>query len=425
VIAPEMSIPLVRRFDLNLSGRYDKYSDVGDTTNPKFAFNWDLVQGFRLRGNWATAFVAPPLAVIGDPSQGFLYASGSVGPVPAPGTVNVPVANYPEVVNVPGAVVLNTSTPCTASAAVCTIGQGGLAMRRQLGGGFTHEVPQKGRSWSLGFDLAPEALPGFSSAVTFFHNKYIGGVSSPSPTAIVNSKGLNNLLTICPTGCTQQQILDFANVANGATIAGAIPSTVYYLIDQSTRNALNLTLEGVDAAVQYGFEVRGVNVTVGDAASYFTKYTQNFGGGTDFSILNTSGFNTTFPSIRFRHRANIGMEMRGISVDLFWNHTGSYRNWSSTSINPIIVQAGIPMGGGDEVDADDTFDLHAQYAFGEEGRFKGWLVSLDVRNLTDEDPPFFNGNTGGIAGNATGWAYNGFVSNPVGRMITVGVRTRF
>jgi iron complex outermembrane recepter protein len=421
VIAPDMNIPFVHRLDLNLSGRYDEYSDVGDTKNPKYAFNWDITEGFRLRANYASAFVAPPLAVIGDPSQGYLYASGSVGPT---STVNVPVANYPEVVNVPGAVVQNTSTPCTASSDVCTIGQGNLAMRRQLGGGFTHEVPQKGRSWSVGFDFAPEWLDGLTTAVTFFHNKYIGGVSSPSPTAIVNNKGLNNLLTICPSGCTQQQILEFANVANGATISGAIPPTVYYLIDQSTRNALNLLLEGVDVTLNYDFSLGAVAFTVGDAASYFTKYTQNFGGGTEFSILNTSGFNTTFPSIRFKNRAQLGMELNGFSTDLFWNHTGGYKNWSSTSVNPIIVQAGIPMGGGDDVDADNTFDLHAQYAFGGESRFKGWIVSLDVRNLTDEEPPFYNGNTGGIIGNATGWGYNGFVSNPVGRLVTLGIRAR-
>jgi iron complex outermembrane receptor protein len=393
VISPDMTIPFVHKFDLNISGRYDEYSDVGDTQNPKYAFNWDVTQSFRLRGNWASAFVAPPLAVIGDPSQGYLYASGSVGPT---GTINVPVANYPDVVNVPGAVVQNTSTPCTAASDVCTIGQGNLAMRRQLGGGFTNEVPQKGRSWSVGFDFAPEFLPGFNTAITFFHNKFIGGVSSPSPTAIVNNRGLNNLLTICPAGCTEQQILEFANVANGATIAGAIPEQVYYLIDQSSRNALNLLLEGIDATFVYSFSLRDINFTVGDSGSYFTKYTQNFGGGTEFSILDTSGFNTTFPSIKFRHRAQAGMEWNGLSADLFWNHTGGYKNWSSTSVNPIIVQAGIPMGGGDDVSADDTFDLHVQYIVGGESRFKDWIVSLDALNLTDEQPPFYNGNTGGI-----------------------------
>ncbi len=422
VISSEMGIPFVHQFDLNISGRYDEYSDVGETKNPKYAFNWDITEGFRLRANWASAFVAPPLAVIGDPSQGYLYASGSVGPT---GTINVPVANYPDVVNVPGAVVQNTNQPCTASSDVCTIGQGNLAMRRQLGGGFSNMVPQKGRSWSVGFDFAPEWLSGFTSSITFFHNTFTGGVSSPSPTAIVNSRGLNNLLTICPSGCTEAQILEFANVANGATINGAVPPTVYYMIDQSSRNALNLELEGIDATFMYDFSIGDIDFNVGSAASYFTKYTQNFGGGTEFDILNTSGFNTTFPSVKFKNRAQFGMAMmNGLSVDLFWNHTGGYKNWSSSSIDPIVVQAGVPIGGGDNVDADNTFDVNAQYMFGNESRLKGWIVSLNVRNLTDEEPPFYNGNTSGIFGNAAGWGYNGFVSNPVGRLVTLGLRTR-
>jgi iron complex outermembrane receptor protein len=120
----------------------------------------------------------------------------------------------------------------------------------------------------------------------------------------------------------------------------------------------------------------------------------------------------------------VGAEFKGFSTDLFWNHTGGYKNWASTSIVPIIVKNGIPISGGDDVDADNTFDVHAQYLFGDASRFKDWIVSLDVHNLTDEDPPFFNGNTTGIAGNANGWGYNGFVSNPVGRLVTLGLRVR-
>src|SRR3546814_12229012 len=65
-----MGVPLVRRFDLSLSGRYDHFDDVGGTTNPKIAANWDVIPGLRLRGNYATAFVAPPLASIGFPELG-------------------------------------------------------------------------------------------------------------------------------------------------------------------------------------------------------------------------------------------------------------------------------------------------------------------------------------------------------------------
>ena len=97
-----MEIPGLYQIDLSLAARYDDFSDVGDTTNPKYGINWNITKGFRVRGNYAESFVAPPIAVIGDPSQGYLYASGSVG---GTGTLNVPVALYPDVVNVPGAVV--------------------------------------------------------------------------------------------------------------------------------------------------------------------------------------------------------------------------------------------------------------------------------------------------------------------------------
>jgi len=426
VVSPEMEIPLAHRIDLSISGRYDKYSDVGDTKNPKFAVNWEPVEGLKFRANYSRAFVAPPLAVIGDPSQGYLYASGSVG---GTGSTNVPVNNYPDVKLIPGAVIANTSTPCSQATAGqnCTIGinAGSAGLRRQLGGGFTHEVPQKGRSWSAGVDLAPRFLPGFVAAATFFHNQFIGGVSSPSPSAIVNSAGLRPLLTLCPSSCTQAQIDQFANVANGATISGSVPPQVYFLIDQSTRNALNLTVEGIDAQFTYTHTIGDLGrFTIGTAFTDFTKFTQNFGGGTNFSILNTSGYNTTFPSVKFKNRAQLGWALGGFSADLFWNHVGSYHNWIGTTVVPIKTDAvGNPIGGGDVVKAGNTYDLHVQYEFKGGNFLRGWQVYVDVQNLFDKNPPFYNGNTGGIIGGA--WGYNGFVSSPVGRLTAIGVRAKF
>jgi iron complex outermembrane receptor protein len=415
VISPEMDIPFARRIDLSISGRHDRYNDVGSTTNPKFAANWELVEGFKLRGNYSRAFVAPPIAVIGDPTQGYLYASGSVG---LNGTqIAVPLANYPTVANIPG-------VQCGAT--TCTIGTPAVqGLRRQLGGGFSNMVPQKGRSWSAGVDFAPRFLPGFVAAGTFFHNQFIGGVSSPSPSAIVNSAGLRPLLTICPSGCTQQQIDTFANLANGATISGAVPATVYYLLDQSSRNALNLTVEGIDGQFSYSREIGELGrFTIGSSFTYFTKFIQNFGGGTDFSILNTSGYNTTFPSVRFKNRAQLGWSKSGVSVDVFWNHVGSYRNWISTTVEPIQVNAvGNPVGGGDKVKPGNIWDMHVQYEFRGEGFLNGWQVYVDGQNIFDTDPPFYNGNTSGILGGA--WGYNGFVSNPIGRVISIGLRAKF
>ncbi|MEO9131939.1 MAG: TonB-dependent receptor, partial [Sphingomonas sp.] len=400
LISPEMNIPLIRRLTVDISGRYDKYSDVGDTSNPKFAADWEVFEGVKLRGNYATSFVAPPLAVIGDPTQGYLYASGSVGV--QNGTIQVPVAAYPTVVNIPGASCTPPPSP-TVTPTTCTIGNAAnQGLRRQLGGGFTNEVPMTGESYSFGLDLAPRFLPGFVAAVTWFHNKFVGGVSSPSASAIVNSAGLNNLLTLCPTSCTQTQIDTFANIANGATISGAVPAQVYFLLDQSTRNALNLTVEGIDASFNYRTAIGSMGTfTIGTAFTYFTKFKQNFGGGSEFSILNTSGYNTTFPSIQFKNRAQLGWELGGFSADLFWNHVGGYRNWINTSFAPVTVDSvGNPSGGGDRVKSDNVFDLHVQYTLTSNGMFNGWQAYVDVKNLFNTQPPFYSGNTAGIIGGA-------------------------
>ena len=420
VLAPEMEIPLLHRIDLSLAVRYDDFSDVGDTTNPKYGINWELIDGLRLRANYAESFVAPPIAVMGDPSQGYLYASGSVTPT---GSLNVPVAHYPEVVDVPGAVEANTDNPCTPSSTVCTIAQSGEAMRRQLGGGFSQMGPQFGESYSFGIDFMPSFLPGFTSAVTFFHNDFIGGVNSPSPASITASG--SDLLTICPSGCTQQQILEFANVANGATIGGSIPPVVYYLIDQSTRNWLNLSIEGYDAQVDYRFDLTdAIRARVGSSGTYFTKFDQHFGPNPKFSVLNTSGFNGVFPSIQFKARTYVGFDWGAFSADLFWNHIGDYRNWGVSTVKPLTRDAnGNPNGGGDRVDATNTFDLHLSYkvAFGD--TFDDVTLSLDIRNIADDDPPFFNGNQGGFMGGA--WGYDNYTANPIGRLITLGIRTNF
>src|SRR5258705_4054384 len=55
------SLPGIRKFDVEFSWRHDQYSDVGGTSNPKVAFNWNLSEdiGLTVRGAWGTSFRAP------------------------------------------------------------------------------------------------------------------------------------------------------------------------------------------------------------------------------------------------------------------------------------------------------------------------------------------------------------------------------
>ena len=75
-IGPDQDIPGMRSFEVNLSARYDDYSDFGSTTNPKIAFNWGIVDAVMLRANYAEAFVAPALTSRGSNAVGL---DGRVG----------------------------------------------------------------------------------------------------------------------------------------------------------------------------------------------------------------------------------------------------------------------------------------------------------------------------------------------------------
>jgi outer membrane receptor for ferrienterochelin and colicin len=61
----EFSLPLHESVELQVAGRYDDYSDFGDTTNPKVALRWAVTDSFALRASWAEGFRAPSLAQIG------------------------------------------------------------------------------------------------------------------------------------------------------------------------------------------------------------------------------------------------------------------------------------------------------------------------------------------------------------------------
>ena len=66
----EFSVPLHESLELSLAGRYDDYSDFGDTTNPKVALRWAPIDELAFRASWGTGFRAPSLAQIGlGPSQ--------------------------------------------------------------------------------------------------------------------------------------------------------------------------------------------------------------------------------------------------------------------------------------------------------------------------------------------------------------------
>ena len=403
VISPELNIPLVHRFDVSASVRYDHYNDFGSTTNPKVAANWEVFEGLKLRGNWSKSFVAPSLRSLGDPNANGLYNESAV--VQLSETQQVPVSSFPGVANIPG---------IACSGGFCQINGTFPGIRIQTGNPDLD--PQRGTTWSVGFDFAPRAfLSGFRASATLFTNRLKGGVTSPPLSAIINSASINSLLVFYPQGLSPTDPIIAAAIGN-VPITTALPSRIFYTYDFRQRNTLNLDIRGLDVAASYTLTIGIGTFTPGFSATRFLRYNQNFSGGRTFSVLGTTGFNTTFPSIKLQARANLGWSYENFSLDVFANHVGKYRNWSSSTISPVIIANGAPTGaGGDPVKAYTTIDAHAAWKFSDGGILGGSEVYVDASNLFDKDPPFYNGGSG----------YDSYGANPLGRVISVGFRAKF
>jgi iron complex outermembrane receptor protein len=400
VVGDDNAVPLIRSFSINLSGRHDDYSDVGKTTNPKIAANWELFDGFRLRGNWSKSFVAPAISSLGSATQGGLASFSGYGGQDS-GGLNIPLASYPLARQLPG---------CTAPGQVVCAISNGTVPGLSFNNGNPGLQPQTGKGWSVGFDYAPSYISGFRLQATLFNAKFRGGVTSPNLATVINTPGLNHLLTIYPNCATAAEI---AAVVKTAPLNSPLPACVYFIRNGQQQNVVNLDIQGLDIDGEYKFDTDYGTFTVGASVSRFLKFNQNIGGGPTFSVLNTTGFNETFPSLKTQARANIGWEMGKFSADVFANYIGAYNNWSTTTVAPLTRDAnGNPNGGGDPVKASTLFDLHLAYDISGGGMLGDTQVFLDATNVFDQTPPFFNTSAG----------YDRYAASPIGRVITVGIR---
>jgi iron complex outermembrane receptor protein len=57
----ELNVPITKELDVTVAAREDKYSDFGNTFNPKVSFRYQPVQKVLVRGSYSTGFRAPSL----------------------------------------------------------------------------------------------------------------------------------------------------------------------------------------------------------------------------------------------------------------------------------------------------------------------------------------------------------------------------
>lgn len=338
--------PMMYRLSLSLSGRYDHYSDFGDTINPKFGIDWSPVQGLTFRGSYGRSFRAPGLREV----------AATVG------------AYYVSTANLAANGLLD---PTRGAAQVDTI---------YLLGGNRNLQPEKARTYSFGVDLQPTALPGLRASATYYDIHYTDVIGQP-PVALVFSDP--TFATVVTRNPTPAEVAAFIALGIPSGFPSPLP-TIGNLIDRRNGNFGVRDTNGIDFDVSYRRSTGFGAVYAGIAGNYIFKFDTRLSPTAPISDSLKLGV----PRMTFR--VTVGAMAGPVNLTAFVNHRSGV---TSTYATPTGTASYTAKG-------YTTVDLRAAVKLPDTGLAHGTELALQINDLFDATPPFFPA-TDGIGG-----AYN-------------------
>ena len=340
----EFSIPVLKDLEVTLAGRYDRYSDFGNTFNPKIGVRYQPVKEFLVRGSANTGFRAPTLYEVYQPQSTTFTTDNYDDPLLCPGGVPVPGAS---------------------AGVVC--GQQVLQRRGGPGGiGLPPSTlqPEKSKSFTLG--LVFEPTPSLSFTVDLWQiniKNLIGNVPEQAvfgdPVKYAAKFTRCSQIPATGAGITRSDI----DACTGFPGIGFDPIA---FIDAPTENLGELKTSGIDLSVVWrsGATPYG-KFGVGIDGTYVTKY--KYQRERDGAFIDALGrYSDNAPVFRWQH------VLAG--------------NWSSGAWSVTLGQrfktGYTDQDGINRVGSYSIFDTSATWT-----GIKNLTVTAGISNLLDTDPP--------------------------------------
>jgi iron complex outermembrane receptor protein len=369
IIGSANALPLVQRLDLNAALRYDDYDDVGSTNNPKYGVNWVPVDGVTVRASYGTSFRAPGLTNIQS------FTNGGRG----------------------GLFVQNYSDP--------TIG-GALRVGLTLSAGRNPDLkPESAATRSVGVEWQPSFLERTKFGLSYFSINYDGQIVGYLSDLTI----LNREAQFAGTGLIVRNPSPafIADMLSKYPVNTVVPANVALFVDGSPKNLGQSKSRGFDFSASTSVQTENWgDLSFGLNGTYFTKYAYAVAPG---SVM-VDQLNTIFNPLRLKMRASSTWNYGPYNASLFVNYINGYDNNLATPTQNVA--------------SSTTFDLRFNYNMG--ALFNGsWAkdltLSAGVVNLFDKNPPFVN-----VAQSTNGGGgFDPTLTNPTGRIISLGLTKRF
>ncbi len=363
----------IERLEMSLAGRYEKYSDVGSSFNPKIGLAWMPVRGLNMRGTWGTSFKAPLLSQMN------------------PGNVFVNIANQ---------ALITTS--------------GGLESGILLSGNNPDLEPEESENWTVGFDFTPESAPGLSVTATYFSVEYTDRVRSAFPPLYSHFEYLLDptyavAITRDPDITRVAELMAhptaycFGPGYSGCESGLPAPEEISVIVDNRLRNLASVHTTGFDFSATYGigdwnFQISG---------QHLLKSREKLVPGAP----DVDAINDVWRPVDTSLRGGISWSHGPLSVSTFANYKDDYRDTRS----PITLGTSVQRP---DVASWTTFDMTLRYELMHSlPLVNDTVLTLSAFNLFDRDPPY--------VANQAGFFFDGVNADPRGRFISAQVVARW
>jgi iron complex outermembrane receptor protein len=322
----ELNVPLLKNLDVTAAFRYDKYSDFGHTTNPKFSFVYRPASALLLRGSYSKGFRAPSLYEINAANS---YTN-------AANTLDDPV-------NCPG------GTPIPGKSAAANCGQ----QFQVLNGGNKNLSPERSKNGTLG--VVWEPINNLSLSADYWSIRLTQQISN-----LQDFDVLSDPTTFAP--------YYHRNPSGDLAVDGSQcpnPITCGYL-DLRTQNLGDMNTNGVDLSASYKLRTKEYGVfNFAYNGTWVHKYEyQNFKG--DEMHQNVGVFSGNGPIFRWQNTVNVNWSQGKFGAGVSAHYKSGYLDQDEEN----------------HVASYTTFD-----GYGSWEAIKGLTLTAGVRNLFDREPP--------------------------------------
>tara|TARA_B100001939_G_scaffold299880_1_gene275530 strand:- start:25947 stop:28880 length:2934 start_codon:yes stop_codon:yes gene_type:complete len=378
----------------------DYQNTVGNIENSftnwtyKIGGEWAPISDLRFRGMFQRAVRAPNLREIGLPKT---PSTGDLTTDPCAGAN--PVGNA------------ELTALCIATGVqpddIGTVNGPISGQINNFLGGNPELEPEKSNTFTLGFVLQPEAVPGLSVALDYYSIEIKNVITQFAEQSVVDAC-YNIEKDASGEFCQRIARNPLNGSLNGGTETG---------VDVSLENAAFDKTQGIDLSINYGFDLNDGEMGRIDLAFTGTHVIETLTRDADFletdDCAGLAGTTCLRPDPKWRFNQTVQWTYDALTVFLRWQYLSKVTNDTvafGEADESDFVQPVIP--------AAHYFDLSASYTIND-----NVTVRAGINNLFDRQPTVVGNDFGGTTENS-GNVYPA-VYDPIGRYYFFGINTRF